>query len=42
MSLLAIANRISLSGRLIGGFGLLIVLIGGTSIFYNARIRDVR
>jgi methyl-accepting chemotaxis protein len=42
MSLLAITNRISLSGRLIGGFGLLIVLIGGTSIFYNARIRDVR
>ena len=42
MSLLAVANRISLSGRLIGGFGLLIVLIGGTSIFYNARIRDVR
>jgi methyl-accepting chemotaxis protein len=42
MSLLAIANRISLNGRLIGGFGLLIVLIGGTSIFYNARIRDVR
>jgi methyl-accepting chemotaxis protein len=42
MSLLAIANRISLNGRLIGGFGLLIVLIGGTSIFYNGRIRDVR
>ncbi len=42
MSLLAIANRITLSGRLIGGFGLLMVLIGGTSIFYNARIRDVR
>ena len=42
MSLGAIANRISLNGRLIGGFGLLIVLIGGTSIFYNSRIRDVR
>jgi methyl-accepting chemotaxis protein len=42
MSVLAIANRLSLNGRLIGGFGLLIVLIGGTSIFYNARIRDVR
>jgi methyl-accepting chemotaxis protein len=42
MSLVAIANRISLNGRLIGGFGLLIMLIGGTSIFYNARIRDVR
>jgi methyl-accepting chemotaxis protein len=42
MYLLAVANRISLSGRLIGGFGLLIMLIGGTSIFYNARIRDVR
>jgi methyl-accepting chemotaxis protein len=35
-------NRISLNARLIGGFGLLIVLIGGTSIFYNLRIRDVR
>jgi methyl-accepting chemotaxis protein len=42
MSVLAIANRLSLNGRLIGGFGLLIVLIGGTSIFYNLRIRDVR
>ena len=42
MSLLSIANRISLNGRLIGGFGLLMVLSGGTSIFYNARIRDVR
>jgi methyl-accepting chemotaxis protein len=42
MSVLAIANRLSLNGRLIGGFGLLMVLIGGTSIFYNVRIRDVR
>ena len=42
MSLLSMANRISLNGRLIGGFGLLIVLIGSTSIFYNLRIRDVR
>ena len=42
MSLLSIANRISLNGRLIGGFGLLMVLTGGTSIFYNLRIRDVR
>jgi methyl-accepting chemotaxis protein len=42
MSVLAIANRLSLNGRLIGGFGLLMVLIGGTSIFYNLRIRDVR
>ncbi|HZR76739.1 methyl-accepting chemotaxis protein [Bradyrhizobium sp.] len=42
MSLLSIANRISLNGRLIGGFGLLIVLSVGTSIFYNVRIRDVR
>ena len=42
MSVVAIANRLSLNGRLIGGFGLLIVLIGGTSIFYNARIHDVR
>ncbi|WP_298260397.1 methyl-accepting chemotaxis protein [Bradyrhizobium sp.] len=42
MSLLSIANRISLNGRLIGGFGLLMVLSAGTSIFYNARIRDVR
>jgi methyl-accepting chemotaxis protein len=42
MSLLAFANRISLNGRLIGGFGLLMVLIGSTSIFYNLRIRDMR
>ncbi len=42
MSLLSIANRVSLNGRLIGGFGLLMVLSAGTSIFYNARIRDVR
>jgi methyl-accepting chemotaxis protein len=42
MSVLAIANRLSLNGRLIGGFGLLMVLIGATSIFYNLRIRDVR
>ena len=42
MSLLSIANRISLNGRLIGGFGLLMVLSGGTSVFYNLRIRDVR
>jgi methyl-accepting chemotaxis protein len=42
MSLLSIANRISLNGRLIGGFGLLMVLTGSTSIFYNLRIRDVR
>ncbi len=42
MSLLSIANRISLSSRLIGGFGLLMVLSAGTSIFYNVRIRDVR
>ena len=42
MSLLSVANRISLNGRLIGGFGLLMVLSAGTSIFYNARIRDVR
>jgi methyl-accepting chemotaxis protein len=42
MSLLSVANRISLNGRLIGGFGLLMVLTGSTSIFYNLRIRDVR
>ena len=42
MSLLSIANRISLNGRLIGGFGLLMVLSASTSIFYNLRIRDVR
>jgi methyl-accepting chemotaxis protein len=42
MSLLSIANRISLNGRLIGGFGLLMALIGSTSIFYNLRIRDMR
>jgi methyl-accepting chemotaxis protein len=42
MSLLSFANRISLNGRLIGGFGLLMVLIGSTSIFYNLRIRDMR
>ena len=42
MSLLSVANRISLNGRLIGGFGLLIVLSAGTSVFYNLRIRDVR
>jgi methyl-accepting chemotaxis protein len=42
MSLLSVANRISLNGRLIGGFGLLMVLSASTSIFYNLRIRDVR
>ena len=42
MSLLSYANRISLNGRLIGGFGLLMVLSAGTSVFYNLRIRDVR
>jgi methyl-accepting chemotaxis protein len=42
MSLLSVVNRISLNGRLIGGFGLLMVLIGSISIFYNVRIRDVR
>jgi methyl-accepting chemotaxis protein len=42
MSLLSLANRITLNGRLIGGFGLLMVLTAGTSVFYNARIRDVR
>jgi methyl-accepting chemotaxis protein len=42
MSLLSFVNRISLNGRLIGGFGLLMVLIGSTSIFYNLRIRDMR
>ena len=42
MSLLSIANRTSLNGRLIGGFGLLIVLSVGTSVFYNVRIRDMR
>lgn len=42
MSLLSFANRISLNGRLIGGFGLLMVLIGSTSVFYNLRIRDMR
>jgi methyl-accepting chemotaxis protein len=42
MSLLTIANRTSLSARVIGGFALLIVLIAGTSIFYNTRIREVR
>lgn len=42
MSLLSIANRISLNGRLIGGFGLLMVLSASTSVFYNLRIRDVR
>ena len=42
MSLLSVVNRISLNSRLIGGFGLLMVLIGSTSIFYNVRIRDVR
>jgi methyl-accepting chemotaxis protein len=42
MSLLSMANRISLNTRLIAGFGLLMVLVGSTSIFYNLRIRDVR
>jgi methyl-accepting chemotaxis protein len=42
MSLLTIVNRTSLSARVIGGFGLLIVLIAGTSIFYNGQVRDVR
>jgi len=42
MSVLSFANRIGLNSRLIGGFGLLMVLIGSTSIFYNLRIRDVR
>jgi methyl-accepting chemotaxis protein len=42
MSLLSSANRISLNSRVIGGFGLLMVLSASTSIFYNIRIRDVR
>ena len=42
MSLLSVANRISLNSLLIGGFGLLMVLSAGTSVFYNLRIRDVR
>src|ERR1700761_5710301 len=42
MSLLSVTNRISLNGLLISGFGLLMVLSAGTSIFYNLRIRDVR
>jgi methyl-accepting chemotaxis protein len=42
MSLLSSLNRISLNGRMIGGFGLLMVLSVSTSIFYNVRIRDVR
>ncbi len=42
MSLLSTANRISLNGRLIGGFGLLMALSAGTSAFYNLQIRDVR
>jgi methyl-accepting chemotaxis protein len=42
MSLLSSANRIGLNARLIGGFGLLVVLVAGTSVFYNLRIRDVR
>jgi methyl-accepting chemotaxis protein len=41
MSLLTAANRISLRGRVIGGFGLLIVLIAGTSVFYDAKISEV-
>src|ERR1700733_1361562 len=41
MSLLTTANRISLRGRVIGGFGLLIVLIAGTSVFYDAEISGV-
>ncbi len=42
MSLIAAANRISLSGRVIGGFGLLVALIAGMSIFNDFRVRDVR
>src|ERR1700758_3380921 len=42
MSLLSVTNRISLNGLLISGFGLLMVLSAGTSVFYNLRIRDVR
>lgn len=38
MSLLSTANRISLNGRLIGGFGLLMALSAGTSAFYNLQI----
>ena len=41
MSLLTTANRISLRGRVIGGFGLLIVLIAGISVFYDSKISAV-
>jgi methyl-accepting chemotaxis protein len=41
MSLLTTANRISLRGRVIGGFGLLIVLIAGISVFYDTKISAV-
>jgi methyl-accepting chemotaxis protein len=42
MSFIATANRISLRGRIIGGFGLLVLLISGMSIFNDSHIREVR
>ena len=42
MSLITTANRISLRGRVIGGFGLLILLIAGMSIFNDGSVREVQ
>jgi methyl-accepting chemotaxis protein len=42
MSLITTANRISLRGRIIGGFGLLILLIAGMSIFNDGSVREVQ
>ncbi|HVJ54376.1 MAG TPA: HAMP domain-containing methyl-accepting chemotaxis protein [Aliidongia sp.] len=42
MSLFTIINRISLRGRIIAGFGLLVLLIAGISIFNDSHVREVR
>ena len=39
---LALLNRISIRGRVVGGFGLLLLLLVGISINYDRNLRDVR
>ena len=39
---LASLNRVSIRGRVVGGFGLLLLLLVGISINYDINLRDVR
>ena len=39
---LASLNRISIRGRVVGGFGLLLLLLVGVSVNYDHNLRDVR